>query len=129
MYPRRRPALSLKIMGNDTYFTRTEDGADEMNRNEAKILVHSAFFRIVRTAAPTSINKFFKSTIKDRVPTGRTPSGWPGFWWESIAIEIQTSVMARREYIIKFDTKWLANNKSKKWSHLIDHMKTNLVPL
>ncbi|MEM7203893.1 MAG: hypothetical protein AAF628_26755 [Planctomycetota bacterium] len=101
-----------------------------MNKNEAARAVHSAFYRIVRTAAaPMNLTKFFDAKIEDTWPDDNSPSGWRDFWWESVAVEIQSAAAARREYILGFGRKWLKQNKARKWSAVLDHMRENLVPL
>lgn len=100
-----------------------------MTKKQARELVHSAFYRIVRQANPTPIAEFFDKTIDETWPEGESPSGWPEFWWESVAVEIQNAIMSRKEYLRGFDRKWLKDNKESSWESLITHMGENLVPL
>jgi hypothetical protein len=100
-----------------------------LTRDQARQIVHSAFYRVARQTGPMSLNEFYKTIVSDTIPPGRSPSGWDGFWWESIAAEIQSGVMARQAYIQNFTGSWLKRNKRKKWSSVIDHMGKNLGPL
>ena len=100
-----------------------------MTEEQARELVHSAFYRIVRQANPTPIDEFFEKSIEETWPDGETPSGWSDFWWESVAVEIQNAVMSRKEYVLDFDRKWLKDNKTQPWESLITFMGDNLVPL
>ncbi len=99
-----------------------------VTKKEARAVVHSAFYRIVRQAEPTTLTNFYNMKVEDTVPSGRPPSGWPGFWWESIAVEIQNAMITRKVYILDFNAKWLSDNKSKKWDQVLDYIGTKLVP-
>lgn len=84
--------------------------------------VYSAFYRVVRQAAPLALEDFFEATIKETWPSGDSnPSGWPGFWEESVVVEIQNAVMARQEYIRDFEKDWIIGHMEEKWSSLIDY--------
>jgi hypothetical protein len=100
-----------------------------MTLQEIYEVVHSAFYRVVRDIQPVPIEYFFNLKIEETWPPGGSPSGWPDFWWESVAVEIQNAVMARREYILDFNAKWLKDNKTKTWNELVDYISRKLVPL
>jgi len=101
-----------------------------MTAEELRETVHSAFYRVVRNARPVSISVFFQATIESTMPTGPSPSGWPGFWWESIAVEIQNALLARRNYITGLDAGWLQAHKTKLWEELVTYANSgNISPV
>jgi hypothetical protein len=91
-------------------------------------IVYSAFYRVVRSAHP-DLNAFLASTVHGSLPAGPSPTGWPDFWWESLVVEIQGSVMTRKEYISNFDKDWLAANQGQTWAQVVGVLGSNLVPL
>ncbi|MCR9243527.1 MAG: hypothetical protein NXI31_00740 [bacterium] len=76
-----------------------------------------------------TFKQFMESTIESTWPEDTSPSGWPDFWWESVALEIQNAVVARQEYLREFGRNWLKQNKAKKWQALLAHMAQHLGPL
>ena len=103
--------------------------ATGLDINEVRRIIHTAFYRIVRVRTPPELDQFFRTAIQDTWPKERSPSGWPDYWWETVAVEIQTSVMSRGEFIRRFDGKWLKDNKNKAWQALSSHAEEWLAPL
>jgi hypothetical protein len=95
---------------------------------EFREAVHSAFYRIVRIRQPP-VSEFFDRSIASTWPEGSSPSGWPDFWEESVAVEIQGAMTSRRAYLLDFHASWLKSNKAKNWETLVIHARTHLVPL
>ena len=60
-----------------------------ISKKEAQAVIHSAYYRIVRQAEKSTFKAFYKAKVEQTVPSGGAPSGWSGFWWESLATEIQ----------------------------------------
>jgi hypothetical protein len=100
-----------------------------MTEQELREGIHSAFYRIVRQLEPVPLDDFFKMTVEVTWPTGESPSGWVDFWWESVTVEIQSTVMSRREYVLDFNAKWLKDNKERTWNWVKDYIGRNLGPL
>ena len=100
-----------------------------MTIKELTEAVHSAFYRIVRQVNPMPIEDFLKNTIEETWPQEQSPSGWPDFWWESMAVEIQSAVMTRREYILDFNAKLLKESKTMTWEELINYIFNKLGPI
>ena len=100
-----------------------------MTIKELRQVTHSAFYRIVRIASPLRLDDFLEATVAETMPADASPTGWPDFWWESIAVEIQSAVMTRLEYIRGFDAGWLKQNKSKPWKEVTRLAGRKLGPL
>ena len=101
-----------------------------MTEAQFRRVVHTAFYRVVRSANPVPFNEFFDEKIEETWPTTPPPTDWSDFWFESVSVEIQSSIMARKEYLDGFSLKWLKDNQTEKWEALVQHaLQGNLVPL
>ncbi len=93
-----------------------------MTGQELKELIHSAVYRIIRQLEPYDIETFMHKTIKETIPSGPTPSGWPDFWWESLSVEIQAAAMARKKYLSDISAQDLKKKQDGTWFDLVDHI-------
>ena len=100
-----------------------------MTIEELQKITHLAFYRIVRMADPLQLDEFLQAKVVETMPADANPAGWPDFWWESIAVEIQSGVMARKEHLLGFSAKWLEANKQLTWNEVITQAGGNIVPL
>ena len=91
-------------------------------RQRARGVIHSAVYRVVRQLQPMSLQQFYSTKVEDTVPSGPSPTGWRGFWWVSIADEIQNGAMAYKTYILDFDGQWLKQNKNRTWNQVLDYI-------
>jgi hypothetical protein len=100
-----------------------------MTEAQFRRVVHSAFYRVVRNPSPLPQAEFFDAKIEDTWPTTPPPTDWSDFWYESVVVEIQGAIMARAEYLDGLTLKWLKDNEEEKWEVVVEHSRTNLVPL
>ena len=65
---------------------------------EYRQLIFTAFYRVIRIGeTPTNVSVFLATPVKDTMPTNKpVPGDWPDMWWESLALEIQKSLIARQ---------------------------------
>ena len=101
-----------------------------MTLEELKKLVYAAFYSVARILELPSREDFEAMTVAETwedIPPD--PPGWGDFWWEVLALKIQSNVMAEQERIKDFDTGLLKNNKDKTWAEVIELIGSRLTGL
>ncbi len=109
--------------------TMTLGAPPNITKTDAKAIIHSAFFRVVRNVGPMPPGEFFDMTVEATLPIGRSPSGWEKFWWESIVTEIQSAFLSRRYYILDFTADFLFDNKADTWEAILTYIGTKRIPI
>lgn len=103
-------------------------GATNLPNGFAEI-VHSAFYRVTRMSTVLPLPQFVAATVGATMPKGSSPTGWPGFWWESVAVEIQNAFLARRLYIRNWNAAALSGASGQTWGNVIVKIHGNLIQL
>jgi hypothetical protein len=100
-----------------------------ISKPQIKTTIYGAFYRIVRVGEPLEMATFFESVISETWPKSKAPSDWPDFWWESVALEIQSGFMAYRSYLNNLDGPWLKQHAQETWQEVLDYAIDNVQSL
>jgi hypothetical protein len=80
--------------------------------------IWQGFYAVATIGVPMPETDFLAAKISDTWPQTPPPTAWSSFWYDAVAVEIQSNFIAMGMFLPGFDGDWLNNNQGKKWSDL-----------
>ena len=100
-----------------------------ISKPQVKTNIYGAFYRVIRIGKQPTMAEFYDSVIKSTWPTSPTPTDFPDFWWESVALEIQNGFIAIKAYLNGLDGAWLKEHINETWQDVLTYAQDNVEAL
>ena len=89
-----------------------------ITKDQINKAIWQGFYAVASTGVPLPEDTFLATKITDSWPQTPPPTAWTSFWYDSVAVEIQSNFVNLGMFLPGFDGGWLDNNSGKQWSDL-----------